>query len=87
MKFKETENIELIKSTSELKEAIISISAILNKHGRGTVYLGIEDDGTVVGQQIGKSTVKDISKSISDHIDFANPTVNITKYSPRRPLI
>jgi ATP-dependent DNA helicase RecG len=69
MKFKETETIELKKSTSELKEAIISISAILNKHGKGTVYFGIDDDGIVVGQQIGKSTLKDISKSISDHID------------------
>ena len=69
MKFKENETIELKKSTSELKEAIISISSILNKHGKGTVYFGIEDDGKVVGQQIGKSTVKDISKWITDHID------------------
>jgi len=69
MKFKENETIELKKSTSELKEAIISISSILNKHGKGALYFGIEDYGKVVGQQIGKSTVKDISKSIADHID------------------
>jgi len=29
---KESETLELKKSTSELKEAIISIAAILNKH-------------------------------------------------------
>lgn len=69
MKFKETEMVELKKSTSELKEAIISICAILNKRGKGRLYFGIENDGRVVGQQIGKSTVKDISKSISDHVD------------------
>ena len=69
MKYKETETLELKKSTSELKEAIISISAMLNKHGKGTVYFGINDDGTVVGQIVGKSTLRDISKSISDHID------------------
>lgn len=69
MKFKETETVEFKRSTSELKEAIISIAAILNKHHKGELYFGIQDDGTVIGQQIGKSTVKDISKSIADHID------------------
>jgi ATP-dependent DNA helicase RecG len=60
MKFEENETIELKRSTSELKNAVISICAILNQHGKGTVYFGIADDGTVVGQQIGKSTIKDI---------------------------
>ena len=68
MKFKETEMVELKKSTSELKEAIISICAILNQRAKGRLYFGIENDGRVVGQQIGKSTVKDISKSISPFI-------------------
>jgi len=67
--FKENETTELKESTSELKEAIISISSILNKHGKGALYFGIEDYGKVVGRQTGKSTVKDISKSITDHID------------------
>lgn len=41
MKYKESEKIELKKSTAELKDAIISIAAILNKHGRGEVYFGV----------------------------------------------
>ena len=32
MKFKESETVELKKSTSELKEAVISIASILNKN-------------------------------------------------------
>jgi len=40
--FKETETLELKKSTSKLKEAIISIAAILNKHQRGEIYFGIK---------------------------------------------
>jgi ATP-dependent DNA helicase RecG len=52
-----------------LKEAIISICAMLNQHGKGTVYFGINDDGTVAGQHIGKSTIKDISKAIGDHLE------------------
>jgi len=35
MAFKESEKLELKKSTSELKEAIISVSSILNKHKKG----------------------------------------------------
>ena len=52
MKFKESEKLELKKSTSELKEAIFSISAILNKHQTGDLYFGISNDGTIVGQTV-----------------------------------
>ena len=69
MKFTESEIVELKKSTSELKEAAMSIGAMLNKHSKGIVYFGIDDDGTILGQQIGNSTLKDISKAISDWIE------------------
>ena len=69
MKFTESEIVELKSSTSELKEAIVSLSAMLNKHSKGAVYFGINDVGNVLGQQIGKSTLKDISKAISDWIE------------------
>jgi ATP-dependent DNA helicase RecG len=36
-KLKESEIVELKKSTSELKEGIISIAAILNKHQKGKI--------------------------------------------------
>ena len=69
MEFRESETVELKKSTSELKEAVISIVSILNKHGKGKLYFGITDDGKIIGQHIGKSTIKDISKSIADYTD------------------
>jgi len=62
MKFTENETTEFKKSTSELKEAVISLGAMLNKHCKGTVYFGIDDNGRILGQQIGKSTIKDISR-------------------------
>ncbi len=68
MKYEETETIELKRSTSELKEGIISIVSILNKHQKGQLYFGIKNDGTVIGQVIGKDTVRDISRAISSHI-------------------
>ena len=69
MKFKESETLELKKSTSELKEAIISMVSILNKHQKGELYFGIKNDGTIVGQDVSDKTVRNISKTISDNIE------------------
>ena len=69
MLFKENETLELKKSTSELKEAIISIVAILNKHCKGQLYFGIKNEGTIVGQDVSENTLREISKAISDHIE------------------
>ena len=41
----ETETLEFKKSTGELKEAMNSISAILNKHQQGEIYFGVKPDG------------------------------------------
>ena len=78
MKFKETETLELKKSTSELKEGVISIAAILNKHGRGELYFGVRNDGVVVGQQLGEATLREVSRAISNHIEpKIYPTIKI----------
>lgn len=69
MAIKESETLELKKSTSELKEAIISVSSILNKHQKGELYFGIKNDGTIIGQNVSEQTIRDISKTISDNIE------------------
>lgn len=65
---KENEKLEFKKSTSELKESLKDISAILNKHGKGSLFFGVLDDGTVCGMQIGAETKKDIVREIQNHI-------------------
>ncbi len=65
----ENEQIELKKSTAELKEAIVSIVSILNKHKKGSLYFGIKNDGSVVGQDVSEKTLRDISEVISNHIE------------------
>ncbi|MFH0906017.1 MAG: RNA-binding domain-containing protein [archaeon] len=67
--FKENEFLELKKSTSELKEAIISIASILNKHKFGKLYFGIKNNGEILGQQISEKTIRDISLAISENIE------------------
>ena len=68
-KLKESETVELKKSTSELKEAIISIVSILNKHQKGKLIFGIKTNGEVIGQTVTEKTIRDISKTISDKIE------------------
>lgn len=65
---KGSQALEFKKSTTEIKEAIISISSILNKHGAGTLYFGVKDDGSVIGQEIGKDTIRDVSRAIASNI-------------------
>ncbi len=65
---RENEHTEFKKSTSELKESIISLVSMLNKCGYGTVYFGIKNNGEIVGQQIGEQTTQDISREIKNKI-------------------
>lgn len=64
----ENETLEFKKSTGELKEAIISLSAMLNKHGYGLLYFGVKNNGEPVRQEIGKDTLRDISQAVANHI-------------------
>ncbi len=77
----ETEHIEFKLSTSQLNRAIESLSAMLNKHGKGKVLFGVNDDGTIVGQNIGNKTLKDISENISLKIKpTVIPNIEILNY-------
>ncbi|MFO7810818.1 MAG: putative DNA binding domain-containing protein [Candidatus Delongbacteria bacterium] len=65
----ENENIEFKKSTSLINQAVVSIVAILNKHGKGELYFGINDKGVVVGQDVSAKTLRDISQKIDEQIE------------------
>jgi len=66
---KESETVEFKKTTAELKEGIISLASMLNKSGKGTLYFGVNNDGDVVGQQIGKDTERTISEAVYNFIE------------------
>ncbi|MCR4660924.1 MAG: putative DNA binding domain-containing protein, partial [Clostridia bacterium] len=66
---KESEILEFKESTGERHEACESIAAIINKHGYGTLYFGVYDNGEIRGQIINDSTIKDISELISINIE------------------
>ena len=81
----ENEQLEYKKSTSEVKDAVKSISAILNKHGGGELYFGILNDGTPVGLTVNDKTMRGISQAISNHLEpELHPTISITHLEDKR---
>jgi ATP-dependent DNA helicase RecG len=64
----ESETLEFKKTTAETKDGVIDVVAILNKHGRGELYFGIKNDGEVLGQMISGSSLRDVSRALTDNI-------------------
>lgn len=76
----EDEFKEFKKSTSELEEGLISLVSMLNKHCGGTVYFGVDDKGDVIGQDVGRATLKSITQAVANFIDpRITPEVKILK--------
>lgn len=65
----ESETLELKRTTSELKEGVVSVASILNKHRKGELYFGIRNDGTVLGQAVSEQTLRDVSRTLSERIE------------------
>ena len=76
----EDEYTEFKKSTSELREGVESIASILNKHGRGTLYFGVRNDGDVCGQEVSETTLRKVSQAIGNYISpFIYPDITHEK--------
>ena len=65
----ESETVELKKSLAELKEGLVSIAAILNKHGAGDLWFGVAPNGKPVGLDVTDKTLRDLSQTIAAHIE------------------
>ena len=66
----ESETIEFKSSLAELDKGIVSLTAMLNKNGNGTVYFGVNNDGEVIGLDgmLGRETVKKVGSRIAEVI-------------------
>ena len=86
--FLENEVIEFKKTTGELKEGIISIVSILNKHQSGKLYFGIKDNGEIIGQDVSSKTIREVSKTISENIEpKIYPAVNKIKLDDKECIL
>ncbi len=66
---KESETVELKASLAELKTGLLSICAILNKHGAGELWFGVKNNGTAQGLTVTDKTLRDLSQAIAAHIE------------------
>ncbi len=66
---RESETVELKRSTSELREAVVSVVAILNKRQEGALYFGVDNSGKVIGQQVAEQTVREVSQALAVGIE------------------
>lgn len=84
----ETERIEHKKSTGELKEGVISVASMLNKHGEGTLYFGVKNNGDVIGQIVNDQTLRTVSQAIGNHIKpRVYPTIYKKTYGERDVVV
>ena len=67
----EHETVEVKKSLAELQQGLISLAAMLNKHGQGELWFGIAPSGKAVGLTISEKTLRDVSQAIAAHIEPA----------------
>lgn len=63
----ENEELEFKESLTELDSGLKSLTAMLNKNGKGKILFGVDDEGNPTHQLIvGKNTVSSISKRIQE---------------------
>ena len=60
----ESETLELKRTIGERKEAAKSVCAMLNNRG-GRVIIGVQPNGTIVGQQIGEQTIERLCQELN----------------------
>ncbi len=62
----ESEIVELKRSLGEWREIVETCAAFATARG-GRIYVGVGDDGRVVGVQIGKGTLEDLANKIAQN--------------------
>lgn len=65
----ESETVEFKTGLAELKQGLISLVAMLNKHGQGDLWFGVSPSGQAVGLTITDKTLRDVSQQLAAHIE------------------
>ena len=82
----ESETLELKRSTGERREAAKSVCAMLNNRG-GRVIIGVQPDGTIIGQQIGENTIEQLSQDLRNIDPAITPTIDRQDIGNGRELL
>ena len=64
----ENETTEFKSSMSQLDKGIIGLTAMLNRHNHGTLYIGVDDNGNVIGMDVGAGTLETVRNRIRSFV-------------------
>ena len=65
---KENETQEFKESLAQLDKGLLSLTAMLNRHNKATVYFGVNDNGDVIGINATDKSLMKIREKISNKI-------------------
>jgi len=65
----ESETVEFKTSLAELKQGLISLVAMLNKHGQADLWFGVSPSGKPVSLTVIEKTLREVSQALGAHID------------------
>ncbi len=64
----ESEFVEHKESLAQLDKGLKSLSAMLNRNGKGAIFFGVKDNGDVCGTSVGEKTKDDIRQRANELI-------------------
>jgi len=83
----ESETVEFKKSLGERREIMETIVAFANRRG-GTILIGVDDDGSVIGVNIGKGTIESLVNDIRQSIEPSIiPSVEVVEFRGKSVII
>jgi ATP-dependent DNA helicase RecG len=75
----EGETLEFKRSLSDFDEVLATVSAFSNTKG-GTILIGVDDSGEIIGVDLGKRTLEEIASRIAQNTDpRAYPEITVKK--------
>ena len=82
----ESHTLEFKKSTTQLKAAFETLCGFLNGHG-GTVLIGVDNSGKLIGQEVADDTKNEIAREIAKIEPPVNISVNHIPINDRKVVI
>ena len=83
----ESMTVEWKPSLSQGNEIIQSVTAFANTEG-GSLFIGVSQDGKIIGVSIGKDTIEDLTNRIAQHTDpKIHPRITVIKLKDKEIIV
>lgn len=84
---KESDRVEFKVSVSEWKELVETVCAFANTGG-GEIYIGVSNSGKIIGVDIGKDTIEDLTNKIINNTEpKIYPEIKIERFNRKSIIV